>query len=152
PITVGLNSVFLFVVMLYVYPMKFVFTLFIAQFTGLQPSMLPDKPIRPEQIGNLFFFYGAGFSVTFITLGAMYWWALRNRDAMELNELEQRLSRLEIARCIGLAGVGVVSIVLGYLLPVRLAGLAGFAYLLISVVEGMLGTRMSRAREAMAKP
>ena len=54
------------------------------------------------------------------------------------------MTRAEITRCFGIAGVGLLSIVLALAIPGGAAGLAGLAYSLIGVVEFFVGLRFGR--------
>lgn len=145
--TIVLNSMLLFVVMLYVYPMKFVYILFMKMLTGLQPSN--TGTIRPDQVGWLFVIFGAGMVAVFVILGLMNLHAWRLREPLELNDFEKLKTREEIERCVGCAGVGIMSIIAALILPGGLAGLAGFAYALIGVVEVAVATRLERSVQAL---
>lgn len=148
PLTVVLNSALLFVVMLYVYPLKFVFTIFMGMISGIQPN--GTGQIAQHQVGDLFVVYGVGFMAVFALLAAMNHNAWRMRDDLELDATERLVTRGEITRCWALCGVGVLSIVVALLLPGGAAGLAGIIYAFIGVVEFVLGVRMAKAKTALA--
>jgi uncharacterized membrane protein len=148
--TIVLNSMLLFVVMFYVYPLKFVFTIFMGMLTGIQPRN--TGAIRTEQVDDLFIIYGVGYIAVFLLLALMNVRAWRLRTSLILNEIEQLETRQEIVRLLGLAAVGVVSIVLAILLPAPAAGVAGMAYALIGVVEFIVGWRFSRKKEKLTEP
>jgi len=69
--TVWLNAGLLFVMLFYVYPLKFVFTLFLAPVTGT-PTVVPaprggaESIIELEQIPKLFVIYGAGVIALYV--------------------------------------------------------------------------------------
>jgi uncharacterized membrane protein len=149
-ITIALNSVLLFVVMLYVYPLKFVFTIFMGMITGIRPTTAGT--IRNEQVGDLFVIYGLGFIAVFSVLSLMNVRAYRLRDRLQLDAMEILLTRAEIARCLGLAAVGLLSVAVAVILTGKgAAGLAGAAYFFIGVVEFIVGWRVGRKREALVK-
>lgn len=148
-ITIALNSVLLFVVMLYVYPLKFVFTIFMGMLTGIQPSNAGT--IRNDQVGDLFVIYGLGFIAVFGVLALMNLRAYKLRQKLQLDEPEQLMTRAEIARCLGLACVGGLSVALAVILPGGTAGLAGMAYIFIGVVEFVIGWRFGRRRDALVE-
>jgi hypothetical protein len=141
-LTVALNSVLLFVVMLYVYPLKFMFTIFMGMITGIQPA--GSARIASSQVGDLFIIYGAGFMAVFGLLALMNLRAYGLRQVLELDERERLMTRQEIARLVGVAGVGGVSLALAIGLPAGLAGLSGLAYALIGVVEFWTGWRYGK--------
>lgn len=146
-ITIALNSALLFVMMFYIYPLKFMFTVVVGMFTGIQPSGTDSIP--RERIDDLLIIYGVGFVAVFGLLALMNWRAYRLRDALELSEIERVMTRQEIARCTGVGGVGVLSVLLAIVLEGPAAGLAGFAYCLIGVVEFIIGWRYGRQRDTL---
>src|SRR6184192_3904993 len=66
--TVLLNSLLLFVVLFYVYPLKFVSTAFIEGMLFRRRSVVVDA----EQIPALFTVYGAGYVAIFAIYGTLY--------------------------------------------------------------------------------
>lgn len=147
-LTMILNTILMFVVLFYVYPLKFLFELFIGQITRLGSS----SSIDISQVGGLFVIYGVGFSAVWGLFAVMNMHALRQADRLELDDLERLMTREEIARTLGLAGVGALSIILAVTLPRGMVSLAGFAYMLIGVVEGVVASRFRRAREKATRP
>ncbi len=148
-VTIALNSLLLFVVMVYVYPLKFVFTIFMGMLTGIQPGN--TGKIQGDQVGDLFVIYGAGFMAVFLILALMNLRAYALRDCLNLDALERLMTRAEIARCLGIAGVGLLSIILALVIPGGAAGLAGVAYFLIGVVEFLVGHFYGTARIRLRK-
>lgn len=146
-LTIALNSLLLFVVMVYVYPLKFVFTIFMGMITGIQPSNTGH--IRNDQVGDLFVIYGVGFMAVFLILALMNMRAYSLRETLELNPLERLMTRAEISRCLGISGIGLFSVVLALIIPGGAAGFAGIAYFLIGVVEYIVGWRFGGQREKL---
>jgi uncharacterized membrane protein len=153
-LTVTLNSVLLFVVMLYVYPLKFLFTSFMAMLTGLRPSGAGS--IREAQVDDLFIIYGAGFAAVFATFALLNLHAWRLRDRLELDAVERLVTRGEIVRNLAHMGVGLLSILVAIVLEGGWAALiAGNTYCLIGIIEFMVHWRVGKMRErleAKAKP
>jgi uncharacterized membrane protein len=148
-ITIALNSVLLFVVMVYVYPLKFVFTIFMGMLTGIQPRNTGN--IDSERVGELFVIYGIGFVAVFVILALMNVRAYMLRQELELNELERLMTRAEVVRCLGIASVGLLSVLIAIMLPGGTAGLAGMAYFLIGVVEFFVGWRFGNKRDVLLR-
>lgn len=134
PVTVVLNAVLIFVVLFYVYPLKFLFTLVIANAMGAEAS-----PIGETDVRTLFLIYDSGVIAVFLVLSLMYFLALRRRAALALNDLETFDTRSSLVQHLLAAGVGAVSIVLALTLPARLIGFAGFSYFLFGPVLGLHG-------------
>src|SRR5215813_6803567 len=88
-ITMLLNAVLLFVVLFYVYPLKFVFSLMVNRFTGGQGDFrLPDGTIghmveSNGQIGKLMLIFGAGYVAVFGVFVLLYWHAYRKRAELD---------------------------------------------------------------------
>lgn len=74
-LTVWLNGGLLFVVMLYIYPLKFLFAMLGSRGGALAASA--PSMIRVEQIPTLMLIYGVGFALVFAALTGMYLHALR---------------------------------------------------------------------------
>ena len=144
--TVLLNSLLLFVVLFYVYPLKFVSTAFIEGVLFRRRSVV----VEADQIPALFTIYGAGYVAIFAIYGTLYLHARRHREALELSPFEAALTHAEATHHGLLCAVGLLAIALARVLPVELAGLSGFTYILIGPVETWHGAREGRLRRALA--
>ena len=79
-LTIWLNGALLFVVMIYIYPLKFLFTILIGP--GFSKAIAGGlSMIRVDQIVTLMVMYGVGFAAIFGLLGAMYLHAGRRAGA-----------------------------------------------------------------------
>src|SRR6266566_46801 len=93
-VTIVLNGILLFVVLFYVYPLKFVFTLIVNLFTGGGAELrLPNGTVErmvenADQIATLMIIFGAGYVAVFGVFVLLYWHAYRRRSSLALNELE----------------------------------------------------------------
>ncbi len=121
--TIHLNGALLFVVMFYVYPLKFLFSL-----ATLGDQML----MAPHEVTYLMLLFGVGFATIYALLAAMYANALRQKIPLELSPGEVQLTRGYLAGTLGVAAIGLISCLVVWRLPDRLAGFAGLVYLLIS--------------------
>jgi uncharacterized membrane protein len=124
-----LTCVMLFIVLLYVYPLKFLFTLFVN-------GILYDVPteITSDQASTLFLIYGFGFAAVYLALAALNWHAYRRHDELELSPREKFESRFEIYAMLIHAGVGVASAVAAVTLPKGYVLYAGFVYVGIALL------------------
>jgi len=148
--TVALNGVLLFLILLYVYPLKFVFTLFIDGVLGFNRHPGAPSPITMQDVPLLFVIYGLGFASVAGIFALFHWHAWRQREALELNAWERHSTRLEIQRDLMMAGLGLLSVAIAGTLGNRVAGLAGWVYCLIGVVEFIHGAREGEARRRYA--
>src|SRR4051812_1375263 len=96
----------LFVVLFYVYPLKFVWSL---PFAGVQRRAITDDVITLAQVPQLFTIYGIGVILVFSILAVLYLHAYRLRDRLELSPEEARTTRFDVYSNLAIAGWGVVS-------------------------------------------
>jgi uncharacterized membrane protein len=134
-LTVLLTLVLLFVVLIYIYPLKFLYS-----------ALFGSAGVTYAQFSLLFVIYGLGFTATLATIALLYVNAYRQRDALQLNELETMLTRLKMLEFAAVAAVGLVSAGLA-VLPMPGGGVswAGFSYFLIPAVYTATGIYRGRA-------
>jgi uncharacterized membrane protein len=146
--TVVLNSFLLFVVLFYVYPLKFLFTALTNGWIGGDASAFGT----PGQMRWLMLLYGVGFTSVYLLFAALYWNAWRRRASLDLNPLERFLTRSAVAEHLLQASVGVLSCVTALLLPENYAGVAGMEYLLVAVTGSLHGRWERRNIAALRVP
>jgi len=147
---IALTGLLLFVVLFYVYPLKFLWSVVFAQVGG---RLIADDILTNQQVPVLFEIYGAGVAATFAILAAMYGYAYAHRAELELTPLEIVDARIDVYSNLALAGIGLLSVALAALLSVvapRLVGLAGYVYFLIGFAEWGLGEYNARLRKRAA--
>ncbi len=105
-----LTCVMLFLVLFYVYPLKFLFNFSI---TGLlfDQSAQP-VPMTRSQFSALLVIYGVGFAAVYLAMTLLYLHAYRLRDVLELTELERFDTRYQIFRLLTLVVVGLIAALL----------------------------------------
>jgi uncharacterized membrane protein len=140
-----LTCAMLFVVLLYVYPLKFLFNLFI---NGI---ILGGKggELTHAEASALFVIYGLGFAAIYLAFAALYLHAWRRRAELELDELEMLDTRWEIYAMLCHAVVGIGSALIALVIQeVGRAGLAYFSLFIIMTIHRTLHGRKRRALEA----
>jgi len=146
---ITLNAILLFVVLFYVYPLKFLWSIALAPLEGRQVG---DEIITKAQVPALFGIYGAGCIAVFSILGLMYQHAYAKRGELSLTAEEVLDTRARVYSNFGVAAIGVLSILIA-LVAARLApglvGFAGFAYALIGLVEWRIGAYHGRQMERL---
>jgi uncharacterized membrane protein len=150
-VVIWLNAALLFVVLFYVYPLKFVFTLALAPLTGMHTVVTThagatERMIEPVEIPRLFVIYGAGLISIYVLIAAMYFHAWRRRALLELSPLEEFDTRASIVASLLGASIGVVSVVIALVVRPEAAGLAGFVYFLFGPVMAAYGTLSGKRR------
>lgn len=133
--TAFLNAVLLFVVLFYVYPLKFLFRLVLGPVAGM-----PSAPMEAASVRALFVIYGAGVIAVFGVLALLHVHALRRRAALDLDAVEVFDTRSNVVRHLEMAGVGLLSLMLALILPVRAVGVAGYVYFLFGVLQAAHGS------------
>jgi uncharacterized membrane protein len=154
--TLWLNAALLFVMLFYVYPLKFLFTLVLAPLTGTPtevrlPGGATESAIETAQFPSLFLIYGAGVMALYVLLSLMYAHAYRRRGALELTPLEVFDTRSSIRAHLLAAAIGGISIVVALTAPLRLIGLAGFTYFLFGPVLALHGAWTGKRRRRLEK-
>jgi uncharacterized membrane protein len=154
--TVYLNAGLLFVVLFYVYPLKFLFSYLVNQFTGGHgeirlPNGNVEAMIEGNQIGTLMLIFGIGYLAVFSVFVLLYCHAYRKREALELNVLECFDTRNSIQESALNCGVAVFSICIVLFAGPKYADLSGMAYILTGVAMGANGTIMGRRRRRIER-
>jgi uncharacterized membrane protein len=154
--TVLLNAALLFVVLFYVYPLKFLFSALLNKFTGGHgeirlPNGNVEAMIEPEQMGSLMLIFGVGYFAVFAVFVMLYWHAYSKRQELELNKLELFDTQSSIWENALNCGIAVISMAIVFIGGYRYAGLGGLAYMLIGVALGTHGTIMGSRRRRLEK-
>ena len=148
--TIVLNSLLLFLVLFYVYPLKFLANTFVAGITGHRGNAGEGFGFSSlDDLGHLFAIYGAGFAAVFLCLVLMYRRAGAKAEELGLSTLE-RFDAYALARHYSMfVLVAFVSIVLAELGVGLRYGVPGFAYCLLGPLCGGLGAWSARRRKAI---
>jgi uncharacterized membrane protein len=129
-VTIWLNGLLLFVVLFYVYPLKFLMTMLI----GPNGVMFGRRPggVSDAEVPGLMLMYAIGFMALFLILAALHWRALACLKRAPGAGVDLRYLRMHLGACLVYVSIGALSIVLLRTLPYRI-GLAasGFVYAFI---------------------
>jgi uncharacterized membrane protein len=150
-LTMHLSAVLLFVVLFYVYPLKFLFTALMDELLGFSTQVGSStgdvvETIRAGQWPLLVALFGVGFVVVQLVFFLLYWRAYTLRDVLKLDAYEASITRQEIQSYLLLAGVGLASIAISLLGGEEATPLAGWVYLLIWPLMTIHGYIMARRR------
>lgn len=141
-ITIFLNTVLLFLVLFYIYPLKFMFELVTRRISSTGANAR-----------ELFLIYGLGFAGIFAVFVLMYAHAYYRRGVLGLNDVEVYDTKTLLIMYSAYAGVGFLSIAIAQLIPLRQMRFAGWTYALLGPVSGFIGywrgSRRVRVAEAM---
>lgn len=133
--TVVLNLAYLAVILFYVYPLKFLFSLLIASWTGIELFPKAAEKHIPVLItadfAALVMLFSAGYFVIWLLLFLMHQRALHFKKELELNKYELEYTRKEKRGALWNAAVGVASFLFA---AVGIEWLSGTCFLLIPVL------------------
>jgi uncharacterized membrane protein len=145
--TITLNGMLLFIVLFYVYPLKFLFTLiFSDQIYGANKSPFT---IKQTQVPVLMMIYALGFVAIYSLFFLMYLHASRNATKLGLTPVEKFDCHTGMYRILIMVIAGFGSFILAFILNNEKAGYAGYAYFLIGPAIGIFFTRRTRMRRKL---
>lgn len=136
PTMIALNSVLLFVVLAYVYPLKFLVRLTINQIFYHDRSI---PGIQPNQGVILFIIYGLGFTAVYVMFAAFHCHAYRQREALGLDQVERLITRGGIYANLLVASIGILSALVAVAHIGIEEGVPGWMYFLIAPTMAIFG-------------
>jgi uncharacterized membrane protein len=144
--TVFLNSGLLFVVLFYVYPLKFMFDSFMDMLgfhrEGLVGMSLP-------QLARASAIYGFGFVVLFVMFTLLYRHAYNRRSELGLTDIEVFDVRMFAGHHLVSASIGLVALAVALLAPVQIAFVSPMCFALMGPAHWAFGVRAERKRRAL---
>jgi hypothetical protein len=139
--TVALNAAFLFLVLAYVYPLRFLASFLLCLFSDGALSPPGDAPYLAAGEGRwLMPFYGAGVIAVFGMLWCLHRHAWNRRRELELDAIEEHLTREALRSHAISAAFGVASLAIALLSPKNTA-MAGWIYGFMGPVHAWHGRR-----------
>lgn len=145
--TVWMNGALIFVVLFYVYPLKFLFTLLIKLFTTRNIDVhLADgtvaRMIENAQFPTLMITYALGYIAVSSIFVLLFHHAFRQRTQLELNEVEVLYTRSSIQSHLINIGVGLLSILI--VVTGGNVSLSGIIYMCIGPLQFFNGWVMGK--------
>lgn len=112
--TAILNGALLFVVLFFVFPLKFLLGALVDRLLGYKMVRLPngtlERALQPEHMTAMMTIYGLGFAAVFVLFALLHAHAWRQRDDLDLNELERLDTRQAIQVFTYGTGLGLVTV------------------------------------------
>jgi hypothetical protein len=141
--TVLLSLGMVFVMLVYVYPLRMVASAFMDFVSGGRlPSSFAITSGR--DLTGLFVIYGLGFALQTAMLALLYLRALEAATHLRLSPLELLRTRQEVVGNGVLAITGIASALAAALLPLKLGVWAGFVYMTLPLSMSLTATRFAR--------
>jgi uncharacterized membrane protein len=147
--TVLLSCALVATVLVYVYPLRFMFGLMMSWIGGMTGLPLGSGAQRIEaetDVNRLFVIYGVGFVAMCLALLLLNLHAWRRRATLELDAVERHLLRAELGAWLIVASTGMVSILVGVLAPASWLGAPGWAYMILPIAMPLFGRASARGR------
>ena len=145
-LTVFLNGVLLFVVLFYVYPLKFMFD---SMFAQMIPGAHPDLTrMTLTQLSRASSVYALGFVVLFGMFALLYGHAYRRREQLQLTPMEVFDAKSYAGHHLVSAGVGIIALLVAIAAPLRFAPLSPMCFALMGPAHWYFGNRVERRRTA----
>jgi len=151
PWTAFLNSVLLFVVLFYVYPLKFLAQQLVSLMLLLAGGTVAEQPNFGETLFEqrwLMVIYSSGIVLIFTCFVLLYRHAWRHRGEIGLSRREEAELVLAQRSHMITLGLGVVSVLIVVFNP-RWAAWAGMVYMLMGPLHGWHGYRSNVQLEAI---
>mgnify|MGYP000719465218 FL=1 len=146
-----LSFFLVFVMLCYIYPMKYVTSIFVAWITD-QRLEVGAQITSLEELYGIFTIYSVGFVALCVAILLLYVRAWVRRDDLQLDAVERHTTRSELGSWTILASVGCLAILMGLFAPIHPATVPGWAYLLLPVIMpawGVIrGRQLARLRAA----
>jgi len=127
PATILHSLTFIFVMLVYVYPLRMMFEGMFASLTGGYLSTSYQIETYYD-LRLIFIFYSVGFLAMSILVSHLYRLAMRSSTSLALNSIERRKTRIAMQVWALAAGFGLLSILLALILPDVWVLAAGYMY------------------------
>lgn len=127
--TIVVNAVLLFLVLFYVYPLKFLFRILLT--IGPVQHDSSKVIITAEQIPMLMIIYGLGFASIYLMFVLMYYHASKKKEELGLDEKEVFKTKTKMYLYSLNVFIPLLTVAAAIMLPENRAGLSGFLYFLL---------------------
>ena len=148
--TIVVNSILLFVVLFYVYPLKFVFTLVIGQILGIVPQNNLAQPIIEQgQSSIMMLVYGVGYLAVYLLFTLLYYHAFRKKEELDLSGIEIYDTVSSISGDLIHVSIATLSILVAVVGGEEFSGWAGLTYFLLGPALAIHGTIRGKGRKRL---
>jgi uncharacterized membrane protein len=145
--SIFLNACLIFIVLFYVYPLKFLFSMLFSDL--IYPAGKNPFSINEGDIPQLMAIYGLGYVAIYSVFFLLYRHALRKKHALQLDRMEVFDTKTKLYSQLIMVSIGVCAVILALALPPGKAGMSGFFYMAIGPVVWLLQGRRAVIRRRM---
>lgn len=139
--TLTLNAILLFLILVYIYPLKFMTDFVVNFFTGGFVGEEVEAVLTFAEIPWLYVIYGGFFAGVYGIFALLYGHALKRADDIGLSKRERAYTRFEIEFGSGVVVLTATIIALAFILPPLLAPFVGMLFSLMGVIAFICGKR-----------
>lgn len=149
--TTVLNAALLFLILFFVYPLKYLATMLSVFLRSLAEGR-PNAPMSFEHARDALVLVSAGYVAVFLMFAALYLHAQSKSEQLELSPRERVLTRFGVWEQIVHVSVGAAVVVAASALPLIWAPLAGFLYFLIGPLMFIAGAVVAPPPKPAPRP
>lgn len=136
--TTTLNAAFLFLILFFVYPLKYLATM-LSQFVQSAAAGAPAAPMSIDDAQQALILLSVGYAAVFAVLAGLYMHANGKPVQLQFTSGEEARTRFSLYECLVHTMVAGAVALVAALAPVELAPWAGFLYFFIGPLIGVLG-------------
>jgi len=149
--TTTLNAALLFLLLFFVYPLKYLATMLSAFIASLAAGA-PEAPLSMEEARSALMMMSGGYAMVFVMFAALYAHAGSKADRLELTPRERQLTRFGLWQQLVHVGVGASVVLAAAMLPIFWAPFAGFLYFFIGPLMVIGGAILAPNPKPAPKP
>lgn len=150
-VTTALNAALLFLVLFFVYPLKYLATQ-LSMFVRSLFEGAPQSPMSLEEAQSALVMLAAGYVAVFMMMTALYMRAMGKRVELELTPREQQLTRFGWVQYAIQAFVGAMVMAGSLFIPLPWSPFAGFIFFLIGPLTFIAGIVVAPDPKPAPKP
>lgn len=157
-VTIVLNAVLLFVIVFFVYPLRFVFSMVVEIMKGNAPWLQTHDGVQVLSAGQwplLMTVFSLGYLAVFLLFALMHLHAYRLRDALELSPTERYDTLDNVRESLLNVGIALISVVLAWFGGDQGPLWAGLTYWAVGpalFAHGMISARRRKRVQALLAP
>lgn len=131
--TIIMSLGLVFVLMIYIYPLRLVFS---SLFSWISGGFFPSEFVIASytDLSSLFIFYGLGFAAISSLLGMLFYYAYKKSDFLYLDPIEKILTKYEYASWFVMASTALTSALFAIVTPIEIGIFAGFFYTFLPIL------------------
>ena len=146
--SIVLSFLLVFVMLCYIFPMKYMTSIFVAWITERRVDVGANIN-SVEELFSIFVIYSIGFVAMCLAVLLLNLRAWSRRAELRLDDIEEYTTRTEIGTWLILSSVGVLAILMGLFAPPHPMTVPGWAYALLGIVMPVWGSIRGRHIERM---